>query len=168
MYKIPNNTEVAAIFERIDIEGEVTTFKVIEVVTGYTDKQKKTFIASDGKEYSYMVATRNKYSFGLRRKIGELNKTYKQKRLSKLLKQHYSGLSQFIFYFRCDPQGENLELVCEDEQENIYTMEDRDFDSYKKHILNPTPKEINEPIEIKVNSKELIVLILKEKHCKIV
>ena len=41
-------------------------------------------------------------------------------------------------------------------------MEDQDFNSYKKHILNPEPRDLNEKIEIKVNAKELIEEVKKK------
>ena len=160
--KIPNETEVAVIFERVDEEGAPTTFYPKKVALGTADKKRKVFITSDGEEYSYMLDTQDQYSFGLRKTIGELNKKYKMKTLKQLLKMYTLGVSQLIFYFESDPQKMNLELVCEDDKENIYTLKDRDFESYKNHVLNKKIKIQNEPVTIKVNAKELITAIKKK------
>ena len=109
-----------------------------------------------------MLDTQDQYSFGLRKTIGELNKKYKMKTLKQLLKMYTLGVSQLIFYFESDPQKMNLELVCEDDKENIYTLKDRDFESYKNHVLNKKIKIQNEPVTIKVNAKELITAIKKK------
>ena len=160
--KIPNETEVAVIFERVDEEGAPTTFYPKKVALGTADKKRKVFITSDGEEYSYMLDTQDQYSFGLRKTIGELNKKYKMKTLKQLLKMYTLGVSQLIFYFESDPQKMNLELVCEDDKENIYTLKDRDFESYKNHVLNKEIKIQKEPVITKVNAKELITAIKKK------
>ena len=162
MNKISNETEIAVIFERIDQEGMATLFYPRKVVMGYADKKKKVFVASDGNEYAFMVSTMDKYSFGLRRKIGTLNKSYKKKTLTQLLNAHLTGIEQFVYYFRSDPNGKNIELVCEDADENIYIMDDKDFNSYKKHILNKETKKCDDIVEVKVDSKKLIGEVKKK------
>lgn len=160
--KIPNETEIAVIFERIDEEGSPTTFYPKEVTLGISDKKRKVFITNENKEYSYMLDTQDKYSFGLRKTVGELNKKYKMKTLKQLLKMYTLGVTQLVFYFESDPQIKDLELVCEDDKENVYILKDKDFESYKKHVLNKEIKVVKEPVTTKVNAKELITALKKK------
>ena len=160
--KIPNTTEIAVIFERTGADDEVTMFYPKKVVIGYADKKKKVFIASDGHEYPYMLSSKEKYTFALRKSVGELNKSYKEKTLTKLLEKHFLGLTQFVYYFNCDQECKDINFVCEDQEGNMYTLNDKDFESYKKHVLNPTPREIKEPVTINVNAKELINEVKKK------
>ena len=126
--KIPNTTEIAVIFERTGNDNEVTMFYPKKVVIGYADKKKKVFVANDGNEYPYMLSSKAKYSFALRKTVGELNKSYKEKTLTKLLEQHFLGLTQFVYYFNCDQEGKNINFVCEDQEENMYILKDKDFE----------------------------------------
>lgn len=163
MKRISNDTEIAVIFERVDNEGLPTMFYPRDVVVGYADKKKKVFVSSDGDEYPYMVSTLDRYSFGLRRKIGTLNKSFREKTLSKLLESYFMGLEQFVYYFTTDSYRSGIELVCEDSNENVYVIDDKDFNSYKNHILNlKTEKKEDESIKIKVDSKKLISEIKKK------
>ena len=97
--KIPNETEIAVIFERIDKKGTPTMFYPKKVTVGTTDKKRKVFITCENEEYSYMLDTQDKYSFGLRKTVGELNKKYKKKTLKQLLKMYALGVTQLVFYF---------------------------------------------------------------------
>ena len=160
--KIPNETEIAVIFERVDKEGTPTMFYPKKVTVGTTDKKRKVFITCENEEYSYMLDTQDKYSFGLRKTVGELNKKYKKKTLKQLLKMYALGVTQLVFYFESDPQIKDLELVCEDDKENVYTLKDKDFESYKKHVLNKEIKVVKKPVTTKVNAKELITAIKKK------
>ena len=159
MNKISNNAQLVVIFERINIEGTATMFYPIDVVTGHINKENKTFETDEGEEYQYILTSKDNYGFALRNKIGIINQEYKEKRLNKLLERHLNGLQQFGFYFTVSNNDQNqIELVCQDVEENTYIINDRDLESYKKHLT----KEKSMPIEINVNTKELINEVKKK------
>lgn len=160
MKKVSNDTEVVVIFERRDINGEATKFYPVKVITGTSDKKRKVFIGSDGKEYQYLVCTKDKYSFGLRTSVGKLNSVFHEKKLSVLCKKYLQGLSQFVFY--CQSKSSNLSdvaLVMEDNDDNIMVVEDKDFNSFLKHHLLEEEKE--QQFEVHINSKDLISEVKK-------
>ena len=160
MKKVSNDTEVVVIFERRDINGEATKFYPVKVITGTSDKKRKVFIGSDGKEYQYLVCTKDKYSFGLRTSVGKLNSVFHEKKLSVLCKKYMQGLSQFVFY--CQSKSSNLSdvaLVMEDNDDNIMVVEDKDFNSFLKHHLLEEEKE--QQFEVHINSKDLISEVKK-------
>ena len=160
MKKVSNDTEVVVIFERRDVNGEATKFYPVKVITGTSDKKRKVFIGSDGKEYQYLVCTKDKYSFGLRTSVGKLNSVFHEKKLSVLCKKYMQGLSQFVFY--CQSKSSNLSdvaLVMEDNDDNIMVVEDKDFNSFLKHHLLEEEKE--QQFEVHINSKDLISEVKK-------
>ena len=158
---ISNNTEIAVIFERIDIPEMATIFCPIDVVIGHGDKKTKKFITEDGEEFPYMLSNVEKYTFGLRRKVGSINKYYQKKTLNELLDTHLNGLSQFIYYFSSNSDDANdIEFIMEDAEENMYVIEDRDFESFKKSkVIKEKPKET---VKVEVNSKNLINEVKKK------
>ncbi len=159
--KISNNTELVVIFERINKEN-LTLFYPVDIQLGKVNKEKKVFITEFGEEYPFIFDTTNEYGFALRNKIGILNKTYKEKTLNKLLDRHLKGLQNFIYYFANIPGRNNgIEFVCEDEEEKIYILEDRDFEAYKKYQINKI-KTKEEKTNININTKELIGEVKKK------
>ena len=164
MGKSFDKIDVAVIFERIDQEGMATIFEPRKVVIGHVDKKKKVFVASDGHEYHYMTDCCEQYSFGLRKKAGDINLSYRKLTLNGLLKAYAEGINNFVFYFRQDTSSQSLDLVCEDIEENVFVLKDQDFESYKRHCLDidkETCKE-EEFKSIKVDSKELVNEIKKK------
>lgn len=165
MSKSFGGLDVAVIFERIDQEDMITLFEPKRVVVGHIDKKNKLFVASDGCSYHYMTDTSDKFSFGLRRKADEINRSYKKHTLKGLLTAYTEGICNFVFYFRHDLTSKSLDLVCEDDEENIFVIKDKDFESFKKHRLkeNMDVENGNEEIaSIKVDSKMLIREIKKK------
>lgn len=159
MNKITNNTQLVVIFERINIEGTATMFYPVDVVTGHINKENKTFVSDNGEEYQYILTSKDNYGFALRNKIGIINQEYKEKKLNKILERHLNGLQHFGFYFTVSNNDQNqIELVCQDVEENTYIINDRDLESYKKHMK----KEQTKPVNKNVNTKELINEVKKK------
>lgn len=158
MKKISNDTEIVIVFERIDEPETATTFYPVKAVTGYPDKKRKVFVASDGREYKHLVTTKDKYSFGMRTKVGTINKFYQKRTLNSLLKAHYKVASKYFYYFGIDKNiSEEVIFICEDEKGTRFLVDDKDFESFKKYHHSDNKKNT-----IEVNTKELITEVKKK------
>ena len=163
MKKISNKTEFVVIFEKID-GSDVTCFHPIDVVIGHADIKRKVFVTEKNEEYPFIFDTKEKYSFGLRNKIGVLNSIYHEKKLKTLLDKYLIELSQYIYFFGniVDSNEKGLQFLCEDLYGNIFCLSDRDFESYKKHQLKEKNCSTDINVHVDINIKELICEVKKK------
>ena len=158
--RISNQTEVAVIFKRESTPGEVTYFYPEKLVIGYGDKKRKVFVASDGREYNHIADSIQQYGFGLRRKVGTINKVFHLKRFSQLLENYYSGLSNFVYYYLSSNGSlTDARFVCENSNGEVFNLYDCDFENFKKHMYVDEEKEI---VVKEVDSKQLIDTVKKK------
>lgn len=131
MKKIPNNTELAVIFQRDRNDTGLTIFLATAVIPGKLDKQKMMFVDWEGNQYSHIVANNTDYGFALRITVGRLNSYYKKKTLSRLCKAYLKDL-QLDFYYYTTSDGitfKDLAFISEDSfYHTTYSLKDRDLD----------------------------------------
>ena len=153
--------EIAVIFKRKEQPGKVTMFIPHHIVIGNLDESDNTFIDIDGNKYPHMVIKNNKYGFGLRTSIKELNTVYKVSSLKELITTYSKHIKEYIYYYYC-PSSEKAELkdlilMAEDKKyHTILPMEDNDF----KAIVEEINKKANNHIDINTNN---LVKAIKDK-----
>lgn len=170
--------EIAVIFERCEqIEGDVSYFSPVNIVSGKFDKDDGIFIDRYGNKYDFISNIDVlEYGFALRTTLGNIQETYRKKNINDSVRAYYREVKKNIFYFGFSKKDmSHAFLVAEDKRSKLQTLIDDldlnriDFSSGDisidtKSIIDYTKSRVigqNEAIE------DIVTVLWVNAHSKI-
>ena len=160
--KNKKNLELAVIFKSSQSENGLTLFIPQKIILGSLDIDGISFLDTKGKKYNHMVIKNNdKYCFGLRTGIKELNSIYKVSSLKELLTTYTKHIKEYTYYFAFPESSKkefsDLILVSEDnEYHNQMTLFDKDLENLKVTAKLEEEQELKQTKINTFNTNDLI------------